>query len=309
MNASIPALVLVLFAAALPARAQNAVVAAGKERAANSTLDFEVREATHPLLGPIRFAFLKTEIVTPVGKVKVYSKPYVSCEKGSGKIAIELTHGMSPSDTGGLQPKTVPRLTCSGPPASGEKKLVQEEIPARWGINELGDVLARGLSPSALRQCASINVEQDVALPQAPGTARVAFELTPYSKVMDAIFVTCGEATAWGPGSAPPSRVAATAPPSPPLPALPAPVPEAAPSAAPPPPPQRSDGGWRTVRTIASGKTNVRARPTTDSPVVLQLAPGAIVTVQLAEGDWWRARSSGGRNFDGYIRSDRLVLK
>jgi uncharacterized protein YgiM (DUF1202 family) len=66
---------------------------------------------------------------------------------------------------------------------------------------------------------------------------------------------------------------------------------------------------WRTVRTIASGKTNVRAKPSIDSAVVLQLAGGAIVTVQQTDGEWWRARSSGGKTFDGYIRQDRLVLK
>lgn len=286
MNAPACTLFLLLCAATLPAHGQSSVVTAGKQRAANSLLQWEVREANHPTLGPIRFAFLRNEIVTSVGRVKVFTKPYVSCEKGTGKIAIELAHGISPDDTRGLQPKTVPRLVCSGPPASGEKKRVQEELAARWGINELGDVLARGLSPSQLRQCASIEVDQDVSLPQAPGTARVEFELTPYGKVMDAIFVTCGEESAWGPGSTP------------------------APSAAaPPPPPHRSEGGWRTVRTISAGKTNVRARPSTDSPLVVQLAPGALVTVKLAEGDWWRARSSGGRKFDGYIRSDRLVLK
>lgn len=277
MNGFAAGVLLIVCATTLPAHAQNAIATAGKQRAAYSLLDWEVREANHPTLGPIRFAFLKNEIVTAVGRVKVFSKPYVSCEKTSGKIAIEVAHGMSPDDTQGLQPKTVPRLVCSGPPASGEMKLVEEEIPARWGINELGDVLARGLSPSQLRQCASINVEQDVSLPQAPGTARVAFELTPYGTVLDAIFVTCGETTAWGPGAAPT--------------------------------PAKSEPGWRTVRTISSGKTNVRARPTTDSALVLQLDPGAIVTVQLAEGDWWRARSSGGRAFDGFIRSDRLVLK
>ena len=274
-------LALAVLAAGVPAHAQNAVAALGKQRAADSLLEWEVREAAHPVLGQIRFAFLKSQIVTSVGTVKVYSRPYVSCERETKKIAIEVTHGMSPDDTRGLQPKTVPRMLCDN----------REEITARWGINELGDVLARGLVPSQLRQCASISVEQDVALPQAPGTARVEFELTPYSKVMDAIFVTCGEATAFGPGTSP--RAA----------------PVAATAAAPPPPPARSENGWRSVRTISSGRTNVRARPTTASPIVLQLDAGAVVTVQLAEGDWWRARSSGRRTFDGYIRSDRLVLK
>ena len=224
--------------------------------------EWEVREANHPALGPIRFAFLKNHIVTTVGPLKVYSRPYVSCEKDAMKIAIELTHGMSPQDTNGLQPKMVPILTCSGPPAS--------EIPARWAINQLGDVLARGLSPSQLRQCRSINVEQDVALPQAPGTARVMFEIAPHDKAVDAVFVTCGAAAK----------------------STPTPISE-----------------WKTVRTMSTGKTNVRARPTTDSPVVLQLDAGASVTVQPFEGEWWRARASGGKTFDGYIRQDRLVLK
>ena len=284
------ALLLATLATGAAAQAQGNVAAAGKQRAADSLLDWELREAKHPTLGPIRFAYLRSQIVSSVGRVKVFTRPYVSCEKDTGKIAIELTHGMSADDTNGLQPKTVPRLMCG-----------KEEITARWGINELGDVLARGLSPAQLRQCAAIEVEQDVALPQAPGVARIVFEITPYSKVMDAVFVTCGEKTAWGAGSAP----AATRPTTPP----PSTVASAANASAPPPPPAKSEGGWRTVRTISSGRTNVRARPGTDSPVVVQLDPGAIVTVQLAEGDWWRARSSGGRNFDGFIRSDRLVLK
>jgi hypothetical protein len=256
-----------------PAYAQDAVAAAGKQRAASSPVEWQVREANHPALGPIRFAFLRNHIVTSVGHLKVFSRPYVSCEKNAGKIAIEVTHGMSPQDANGLQPKTVPVLTCSGPPLN--------EIPARWGINALGDVLARGLSPSQLRQCASINVEQDVALPQAPGTARVVFEIAPYDKVLDAIFATCGETTAYAEAE----RSALEK-------STPAPI-----------------STWRTVRTTSSGKTNVRARPTTDSPVVLQLDGGAIVTVQHLGGDWWRARSSGGKTFDGYIRQDRLVLE
>ncbi len=285
---------LLLFSAA--AYSQGAIATAGKQRAANSLLEWEIREANHPSLGQIRFAFLKTQIVSSVGSVKVFTRPYVSCEKSTGKIAIEVAHGMTPEDTRGLMPKSVPRLVCSGPPPTGEKKLVQEELVARWGINDLGDVLARGLMPADLRRCASILVDQDVTLPQAPGTAHVEFEITPYNRVMDAVFVACGETTAYGPGAMTLSRQAAAVPP-------------AAAAPPPPPPPALSEDGWRSVRTLSSGKTNVRARPSTNAPLVLQLEPGAMVTVQLAEGDWWRARSSGKRTFDGYIRSDRLVLK
>lgn len=230
--------------------------------AAASPLEWELREANHPVLGQIRFAFPKGHIVTSIGKVKVFSRPYVSCERGTGKIAIEVTHGISPDDTKGLQPKTVPRLVCGGPRP--------EELVARWTINDLGDVLARGLLPPDLRRCAAIHVEQDVSLPQAPGTARVEFVITPSDKVLDAVFVACGGATQKS---------------------TPTPI------------------SWRSVRTIPRGKTNVRAQPNTSSPVVVQLDPGAMVTVQPAEGDWWRARSSGKLTFDGYIRSDRLVLK
>ena len=63
------------------------------------------------------------------------------------------------------------------------------------------------------------------------------------------------------------------------------------------------------MRTLASGKTNVRARPTIDSSVVFHLDPGAVVSVQLAEGDWWRVRASGNQPITGFIRSDRLILK
>jgi SH3-like domain-containing protein len=66
---------------------------------------------------------------------------------------------------------------------------------------------------------------------------------------------------------------------------------------------------WRTARVISSGKTNVRAAATLQSAVVAQLDPGAIVLVQRMGGEWWRAKSSAGAAFEGYIREDRLVFK
>ena len=61
--------------------------------------------------------------------------------------------------------------------------------------------------------------------------------------------------------------------------------------------------------TISSGKTNVRAGPTLNSAIVAHFDPGAIVLVQRADSEWWRARPSKGMAFEGYIRQDRLVFK
>jgi uncharacterized protein YgiM (DUF1202 family) len=66
---------------------------------------------------------------------------------------------------------------------------------------------------------------------------------------------------------------------------------------------------WRTARTTSKGKTNVRSAPTLQSAVVIELAPGAVVLVERASGEWWRAKASKGAAFEGYIRQDRLVFK
>lgn len=271
-------------------------------------LQWEVKEATHPLLGPIRFAYLVTPVTTAVGKVQISSRAYVSCEKSSNKIAIEIAHGASANDPNGLPPKTVPRLMCKMV-ARGGKKVEPQEIPARWGINELGDVLARGLAPSQLRQCASIEVEQDVALPVAPATARVQFEINPYLRELDSIFVTCGEQSA----SAPPAATAATTAPAASAPPV---APAVAPTAAVSPPLKASpqlgtaDPRWKSARTIAGSKTNVRAGPSTSSALVKQLEGGANVLVfKEGSGDWWHAKAASGKPFDGYIREDRLIVK
>ena len=66
---------------------------------------------------------------------------------------------------------------------------------------------------------------------------------------------------------------------------------------------------WKVARTVAHGKTNVRARPNTHSQVVARLDPGAVILVQRAQGDWWRAKSRNGDRFEGYIREDRLALQ
>lgn len=239
-------------------------------------LAWQIGEGAHPTLGSIRFASTRTPIATPVGATTISSRAYVSCERSSNKIAIELAHAATPDDTGGLQPKTLPILTCSKRAAGN--RLAQSELPARWAISDIGDVLARGFLPQALRQCVSIGVVQEVALPRgwARQSARVEFEIDPYGRELDSIFVTCGDASASGPST----------------PATPLPV-----------------AGWKTARTISGGKTNLRARPSTASAVVAQLPAATTVLVQQAGGDWWRVRSAGRAKFDGYIREDRLVFR
>jgi hypothetical protein len=270
--------ILALSLASMPASPAD-VAALGKQRAAGSRLSWEVRDTVHPVLGPIRVAFPKGSIATPVGNAKVSSRVYVSCERSSKKMAIELAHATAPDDPGGLQPRTMPRFLCNKPAAAGEKGLVQEDIEARWAISDIGDVLARGLRPPTLRECVSIGIVQEVVLPKgwAAESARVEFEIAPYGRELDRIFVTCGEVSAYAP---------------------------AAPATA-----RTTDAPWKTARTVSSGKTNVRARPALDSALVVQLAPGATVLVQKAGGEWWRAKASAGEAFEGYIRKDRLVFK
>lgn len=262
-------LILALSLATIPAHPAE-VAALGKQRAAGSRLAWEVRDTVHPVLGPIRVAFPKSPIATPVGNANVSSRVYVSCERSSKKMAIELAHATAPDDPGGLQPRTMPRLVCNKPAAAGERRLVQEDLEARWAISDIGDVLARGLRPPALRECVSIGIVQEVVLPRgwAAESALVEFEIAPHGRALDGIFVTCGEVSAYAP-------------------------------AAP----------WKAARVTSRGKTNVRARPSVDSAVVAQLAPGATVLVQQAGSDWWRAKPSAGARFEGYIRQDRLVFE
>lgn len=66
---------------------------------------------------------------------------------------------------------------------------------------------------------------------------------------------------------------------------------------------------WQTARVLPSGRTNVRAGPSLQSAIVVELDPGAIVLVQKTASEWWRAKPSAGAAYDGYIRQDRLVFK
>ncbi len=63
------------------------------------------------------------------------------------------------------------------------------------------------------------------------------------------------------------------------------------------------------ARATPTGKTNVRAGPTLQSAIVLELHPGSVVMVQNTGTEWWKARQSSGAPWEGYIRQDRLVFK
>jgi hypothetical protein len=288
-----------LLALGAGAHAQSPVVALGKERAAASKLQWDVREAGHPTLGPIVFAMLKTPIATAVGANRISSNIYLSCERSTAKIAIELANGTRPDDPGGLKAKTPPRLTCST--VGVNDKPASEAIAANWIANPLGDVMARGMWPSSLRDCASIGVSEELVLPPGWGreSARVEFEIAPYARELDAVFARCGEPTAYPlPGESPAGAVARAAPPS--AKAAPA-VDAAAPQAG---------GGWATARVVAEGRTNVRAKPNLHSALVIRLDPGDVVLIQRSAAEWLRAKSQPRAKvpFEGYIRRDRLVM-
>ena len=288
---------ILMCAAAGLAKAEDLVETLGKQRAAKSPLGWDIREAGHPVLGPVRFAFLKAPIVTPVGANKVYSNVYFSCETSARRIAIELANSTAPDDPAGLKPHRLPRLVCNELAAPNDPKIVQDDITAHWEVNAVGDVLARGLSPYALRECVSIGVIQDVVLPKgwAKADAPIEFEITPYAKELDAIFVTCGQRTAY---AAPPPPVVTGKTTT----TLSQPAAQ---------PRQAADSSWREARTTSRGKTNIRAKPSTEAAIVVELDPGDVILVQRTGTIWWRAKSRPNARaaFEGYIRQDRLVFK
>jgi len=263
---------------ASPIASAEDVAAAGKQRAAGSRLEWDIREAGHPILGNVRFAYMKSPVVTPVGMSRLYSNVYVSCAAINHTIAFELTNQAAPDDPGGLPPARAPRLVCKSPAAKGASGTVQAAIGASWNVNEAGDALAVGFSAHKLRGCSGIAIVQDVALPKgwSQASAPVQIEISPYSRALDSIFETCGEVSAYA--------VPATAKPA-------ARVP------------------WKTARTLASGRTNVRAAPDIHAEIVAHLPPGAPILVQSTGGEWWRVKAHEGTPFEGYVREDRLVVK
>ncbi len=270
-------------ASVLPALSKQP--AADKQRPAPA-IEWEVREVNHPRMGPIKVAVPTSSIATPVGNDKIVSLVFFSCEKTQGKVAIELANAPQSDGRAGLPPKQMPRLVCY----IGTAK---SELATSWLVSELGDALARGLSPSALRRCASIEVLQNIALPKgwARGNERVRIELKPSTEAIDSVLTECG--------ATPSPTTSAAATPASATPAKAAPATPAKAAAA---------ESWKPARTIAKGRTNVRASPDLDSAVVIRLDPGARVLVQPSSGDWWKAKPATGEKFRGYIREDRLLF-
>jgi len=277
-------------AASLPTRGEESAANLGMRRAAASEIEWELREANHPVLGQIRFTARKTPAITPIGNEKIVSQAYVSCQKANGRIAIELTNAFQSNLKGGLGPREMPRLTCYSTDLKDDSMGIRE-IPAKWATNELGDVLARGLVPADLRRCISIEVLQEVALPTGSGAPgqKIVLEMLPFDRSFDSVVVACGEKTAYASSKAP---VAAPTPPAEPKPA-------AAPDAA----------SWSKARTVAKGQTNVRAAPNLSSQVLRKLDPGTPLLVQHGTADWWRVKPASGPGFSGFIREDRLDIE
>jgi hypothetical protein len=278
----------------------------------HSPLEWDLRNGDHPKMGPIQVAVPSTSMATPVGKEKVLSLVFFSCEKTKGRIAIELANAPESDAKSGLRPRQTPRLYCN--PRSTAPRV---EIPASWVVSDVGDALARGLSPSELRRCASVEVVQDVALPRGwmQETQHIEVELIPYKKELDAVLATCSDGPAVQVAAAPKAAIPPSQPPPPPPAVTPparAPVVAAAAPPAPQPPAARiqppADGQWKTAKTISGGRTNVRSGPGIESPVVAHLDPGVLILVQPTSNDWWKARARMGAGFIGYVRGDRLLF-
>ncbi|MFZ3323006.1 MAG: SH3 domain-containing protein [Usitatibacter sp.] len=316
---------LIAFSARGAAPADSLVVAQGMYRAVDSDLHWRVRDGNHPKMGPIKVAISLDAHTSYFGTEKIVSTIYLSCEKKVGKIAVELTNARSDDLAGGLKLKEVPRLTCLGVAGPGALPP-RSEIAAKWEANELGDVIARGLSPSELRACPSIEVREKILLPPALGREfeEVAVQVPTYAPGPDAVFTACGETSAYPPREVIAEKTVAIAPAEKPLAAATAPKPGAppveklapAPVAAPksaavpaqPPPAPTAPPAWQRAHTIPKGRSNIRRAPNINSAVVAQLPPGVRILVHPSVDDWWHVTSPSGATFEGYIRHDRFTL-
>jgi len=121
----------------------------------NSPLMWDVREGNHPRMGPITVAVPEQSVVTAVGKEKILSLVFFSCEKIAGRIAIELANAAESDARSGLYPKQMPKMFCT-PRSSAPRS----EIPATWYVSEIGDALARVADADLLADSAVAIVEQ-----------------------------------------------------------------------------------------------------------------------------------------------------
>lgn len=294
---SFVATLCILFAASVPLHGEEPVVSIGKQRAARSAVEWVAHDTDHALLGPIKFAARRDGVATIAGSEKILSQVFISCQLGLDIVAIELTNAPGSDPTGGLRPKDMPRLVCSQPGPGGDGSLVRSDLAARWEIQPLGDVLARELLPADLRRCVAIDVLQSVALPagSAQKSQNIAMEILPYDKALDSVFAACGEPTAYTPAS----RAPAAGSPAARSPA----APNGAQGAAP------ATSAWQPARTIAKGRSNLRAAASVDSALVIKLDPGTKVLVRRAANSWWEVKPRRGAGFRGYVREDRLVFE
>lgn len=303
--------------ASIAGAADDPVVALGKQRAAASTARWELRDLRHPQLGSIKVAVWLDASRSDAGRDKIVSSVYLSCARNNGRIAIELVNASVSDPDKGLGPKELPRLTCTGVVGNGSMR--KSEIAALWEINEFGDVLARGLDAARLRQCATIDIAQEVALP--PGWPKqgqqVAIQIAPYARELDVVFTTCDEPTAYAAAAeAPPARQPVAKAQEPVRTTVePVKTPEPAkapaePTKAPAEPVKAAsaEAPWVPAHAVASGRTNIRASASISSPVVMQIAPGAAILVRNEGGDWWRMKPKSGAGRQGFIRRDRFVV-
>ena len=254
---------------------------------------WDVREVEHPVLGAIKVAVPQAGITTQVKGTRIVSAAFVSCEKASGKIAIELANSVDSDTQGGLPPAEMPKMVCNGR-ASGAP--ARTTIRAKWKTNDLGDVMARGLDAAELRRCGAIDIEQHLTLPAGVSlvSQRVGLRLLPATTDL-ANVLSCAESPRVAEVAPDPvTKEVATSPPSPVAP------PRATPAAA------VIDAPWKKAHTVPGSRTNVRATPRIDGAVVKQLASGTRLLVQKAEGEWWRVKPAKGAGFIGYVREDRL---
>jgi len=104
---------------------------------AAGALQWEIRDVDHQRMGAIKVAVPRDPVVTTVGKDRIDSLVFFSCEKKAQKIAIELANASESDTHGGLPPKDMPKLVCN-------TQQARSELAATWEVSEIGDALARG---------------------------------------------------------------------------------------------------------------------------------------------------------------------
>jgi Bacterial SH3 domain len=67
--------------------------------------------------------------------------------------------------------------------------------------------------------------------------------------------------------------------------------------------------GWLQAFSVDKDKTNIRATPSVDSAIVIQMAPGSVLEVKQSQSvDWYEVRRIGTINVTGFVRNDRVTI-